>query len=91
MVVRGARRQARHPDAAAASTTEAKLDAVLQAQKQTNELLTLLVRACVRTVQVPAGEQPPPNAVRVEEDSSAPTGQPWTVVSDKPASETMGP
>jgi hypothetical protein len=87
MVVRASRRQTRHPDPAvtAASSTEAKLDAVLQAQKQTNELLTLLVRACVKTVQVPVGEQPPPNAVRVEEDGSMPASQSWTVLQDSEA------
>ena len=49
------------------SAESAKLDAVLDAQKQTNELLTLLVRACVKTVNVPAGESPPPGAVRVDQ------------------------
>lgn len=77
MVTRGgARRQAqRHPDTSTtASLTDTKLDAVLEAQKQTNELLTLLVRACVRTVQVPAGSPPPANAVRIdnEVDTSLP-------------------
>jgi len=66
MVVRG-RRQIRHLDDQGRSSTDEKLDAVLKAQKETNELLTLLVRACVRTVQVPAGATPPPNAVRIDE------------------------
>ena len=82
MVVRGgARRQAqRHPDtsatAASSHITDAKLDAVLEAQKQTNELLTLLVRACVRTVQVPAGSPPPANAVRIDNDVVVDTSPP---------------
>jgi hypothetical protein len=63
MVVRASRRQTRQQQ----DPTEVKLDAVLDALKQNNELLTLLVKACVRTVQVPAGSQPPPNAVRVDD------------------------
>ena len=74
MVVRGGsrRRAQRHPDTSvtavsSSALTDAKLDAVLEGQKQTNELLTLLVRACVRTVQVPAGSPPPTNnAVRID-------------------------
>lgn len=77
-------------DSSTTTTAETKLDAVLQAQKQTNELLTLLVQACVRTVQIPAGATPPANAVRIGEGTGptppAPPSSP--VTSPKRSSST---
>lgn len=70
MVVRNSR-QNRH---IVQDSKEEKLNAILEGQKQTNELLTLLVKACVRTVQVPASEQPPPNSIRVSESSGSLSG-----------------
>ena len=72
MVVRGgARRHAQrgHPDTGVSSAADAKLDAIIESQKRIDELLTLLVQACVRTVQVPVGSPPPPNAVRIDNDN----------------------
>lgn len=77
-----ARRQQRHPNPEAqASQLAAKIEEILRCQKETNDLLTMLVRACVRTVQVPAGQAPPePNAVRIDSEAdrqhcSAPVSQ----------------
>lgn len=63
------RRAQRHPPQTTPEQLSTKIDELLRNQKETNELLTLLVRACVRTVQVPAGQVPPGNAVRVDDDA----------------------